>query len=117
MVGILPELTMRPALAQQIPALIKRPLERAEPLPLEVTRQLAAGNLVAEFVLLPDKVADLVQDLRVVHNSTVSAAVSSVRRPVGGRGNAADKSIHSIGGADYWNLTYRMRITTVDMYG
>jgi len=76
-IGILAELAVRPALPQQIPALVQSVLHRTQPITLLRAGQLALGDLVAELVLLADEVADVLEDLGIVHDSTVSRAVGA----------------------------------------
>src|SRR6266571_5450004 len=76
-IGILAELTVRPALAQQIPALVQSGLHRTQPLTLLRAGQLALGDLVAKLVFLADEVGYVREDLRIVHDLTVIAGAAA----------------------------------------
>jgi hypothetical protein len=66
-VGVLAELAPGPALTQQVPALVQRPLKGHQLFALGVAGQLTPLELGAQLVLPIDQGRDLVQDLVFVH--------------------------------------------------
>src|ERR1700761_3694769 len=78
-VRALPVLPPRPALAQQVPALVQRLFSKTKPLPLLFRAQLALRELVPELVLRFDQLADPRHDVLVVHVLKVCRKLSGVR--------------------------------------
>src|ERR1700761_4916227 len=74
-----PVLPLRPALAQQVPALVQRLFSKTKSLPLLFRAQLASRELVPEVVLCFDQLADPRHDVRVVHVLKVCRQLSDVR--------------------------------------
>ena len=67
LVGILPEFLARPALAEQVPALVQGLLHRPQLLVLGVRGQLALGDLLPQFMLGLYEFVDVAENLLVVH--------------------------------------------------
>ena len=76
--GLSPYSRLRPALTQQVPALVERLFSRTKTLPLLFRAELARAQLAPELVLGLDQVADPRHDLLVIH-------VLKVCRPPGAR--------------------------------
>src|SRR4029077_2371520 len=90
-VGVLAELLLGPALAQQVPALVELDLEVGEPGAFVL---VVDARLRAQLVLLLDQGGDVLQDRRIVHAHSLpsdrrrpdTSSGSSVRRQPGSPG-------------------------------
>jgi hypothetical protein len=64
--GVVPGLPERPALAEQVPALVETDLDRLEPAVLALV-QAPAGTAFIELLLLGNELLDAIVDLFVFH--------------------------------------------------
>src|SRR5262249_48040338 len=78
-VRVLPVLPPRPALTEQVPALVKRLFSRTKAVSLLFRAELAARELPPELVLGVDQVGDPGHDVLVVHVHKVCRRLPRVR--------------------------------------
>src|SRR5215472_11947771 len=76
--GVLAEFPPRPALPQQVPALVERLFRRRERGVLLSRRQLACGEPGPQLVLSLDQIVDAAEYLFVVHPSTLGPDSSRI---------------------------------------
>src|SRR5215472_11028302 len=78
---ILAELPSRPALPEQVPALVERLLRRLERSVFLGRRQVADGKPGPQLVLGLDEIVDAAEYLFVVHPSTLVVALDDLVNP------------------------------------